>query len=181
MDSAASLCTKALDPIDADHFDIVKPDSENSAPYIAFKAAYADAKITELRRIIDNGVSSKIAGEITEIIRFPNDGDALIPPTLLETVQMNKLPQRIFRSIEHYNRDEIQNVPKIGDALYQFKADYYDFRNAEQTWEDAATNKIGSLVEVRFRQAWIIYLQYAILRLTGNSAAQIMPNASLSC
>jgi hypothetical protein len=40
MQSASALCTRALDPIDADHGSIVKPTSENSESYIAFKAAY---------------------------------------------------------------------------------------------------------------------------------------------
>jgi pimeloyl-ACP methyl ester carboxylesterase len=43
MSSAAALCTKPLDPIDADHIDIVKPASQNSSSYIAFKAAFGDA------------------------------------------------------------------------------------------------------------------------------------------
>jgi pimeloyl-ACP methyl ester carboxylesterase len=43
MSSAAALCTKPLDPIDADHIDIVKPASQNSASYIAFSAAFGEA------------------------------------------------------------------------------------------------------------------------------------------
>ncbi len=53
MDSAVSLCTKAVDPIDADHIDIVKPSSQNSASYIAFKAAYAEATIPGLKTELD--------------------------------------------------------------------------------------------------------------------------------
>jgi hypothetical protein len=45
MGSAVALCTKAVDPIDADHIGIVKPTSPNSAPYIAFKAAYTDPNL----------------------------------------------------------------------------------------------------------------------------------------
>jgi hypothetical protein len=48
MDSAVALCTKAADPVDADHIGVVKPTSQNSASYIAFKAAYAEAT-TELQ------------------------------------------------------------------------------------------------------------------------------------
>jgi pimeloyl-ACP methyl ester carboxylesterase len=40
MISASALCTRALDPIDADHINIVKPADKDSAPYLAFKVAY---------------------------------------------------------------------------------------------------------------------------------------------
>lgn len=42
MKSAALLCTKRLDPIVANHVDIVKPTNEKSDSYLAFKAAYLD-------------------------------------------------------------------------------------------------------------------------------------------
>jgi pimeloyl-ACP methyl ester carboxylesterase len=38
--SASALCTRALDPIDADHITIVKPADRRSLSYEAFKAAY---------------------------------------------------------------------------------------------------------------------------------------------
>jgi pimeloyl-ACP methyl ester carboxylesterase len=41
--SAASLCSKHLDPIDANHITIVKPADMNDVPYVAFKAAFSQA------------------------------------------------------------------------------------------------------------------------------------------
>jgi pimeloyl-ACP methyl ester carboxylesterase len=41
--SAASLCNKHLDPIDADHISIVKPAGTSDVPYLAFKAAFKEA------------------------------------------------------------------------------------------------------------------------------------------
>ena len=41
--SASNLCTKRLDPIEADHITIVKPASENDTSYLAFKSAFQDA------------------------------------------------------------------------------------------------------------------------------------------
>jgi pimeloyl-ACP methyl ester carboxylesterase len=41
--SAASLCSKHLDPIDANHITIVKPADMNDVPYVAFKAAFNQA------------------------------------------------------------------------------------------------------------------------------------------
>jgi pimeloyl-ACP methyl ester carboxylesterase len=43
MGSAVSLCTRAVDPIDTDHIGIVKPASQNSVSYMAFKAAYLES------------------------------------------------------------------------------------------------------------------------------------------
>jgi pimeloyl-ACP methyl ester carboxylesterase len=40
MQSATALCTKALDPLDADHISIAKPSNLNADPYLAFKVAY---------------------------------------------------------------------------------------------------------------------------------------------
>jgi len=41
--SASNLCTKRLDPIDADHITIVKPSTENDTSYLAFKSAFLEA------------------------------------------------------------------------------------------------------------------------------------------
>jgi pimeloyl-ACP methyl ester carboxylesterase len=46
MASAVQLCSKAADPIDADHFSIVKPESEDAPQYLAFQAAYAESKMS---------------------------------------------------------------------------------------------------------------------------------------
>jgi pimeloyl-ACP methyl ester carboxylesterase len=43
--SATNLCTERLDPIDADHFAIVKPASEASTAYRAFKSAFQETGV----------------------------------------------------------------------------------------------------------------------------------------
>lgn len=40
--SATNLCTEHFDPIDADHYNIVKPRDRNSTPYLALKAAFTE-------------------------------------------------------------------------------------------------------------------------------------------
>ncbi|MGA4278372.1 esterase/lipase family protein [Ralstonia nicotianae] len=40
QESASNLCNQPLDPIDANHIDIVKPDSTLDKPYLTFAAAY---------------------------------------------------------------------------------------------------------------------------------------------
>jgi pimeloyl-ACP methyl ester carboxylesterase len=174
MDSAASLCTKALDPIDADHSDIVKPEGENSTSYLVFKAAYADMKIPDLQGQIDQRVSIKIASGLDEINRFPMIQDGKTPPTLLETLLTDKTLQKIFRFLESYTKQEIESVPKTGEALYQFKTDYYAFQAAAASWENNTARKIGTMVEGKLPQAWRIYLEYMILRICGNDQAKII-------
>jgi pimeloyl-ACP methyl ester carboxylesterase len=56
--SATNLCTERLDPIDADHVDIVKPDSVTSAPYRAFKSAFE-----ETARSVSSGGALRVAIE----------------------------------------------------------------------------------------------------------------------
>jgi pimeloyl-ACP methyl ester carboxylesterase len=160
MDSAASLCTRALDPIDTDHVDIVKPESENAHSYIAFKAAYTDAKVRQLEDKLDHKLSSKIASEVAETIRFPNPSGVSNTRTLLESLLADKKPQLIFAVLEKYNKQDIEAIPKIGKALYQFKIDYYDFQNHESAFESRAMTRIGEMVTVRFSAGWLCDTSY---------------------
>jgi hypothetical protein len=91
MDSAVALCTKAVDPIDADHIGIVKPTSQNSASYIAFKAAYADAKIPELKTLLDNKESLQLRAAVEELTKFPNGPEISTPQGLVSAGA--KIPQ----------------------------------------------------------------------------------------
>jgi hypothetical protein len=174
MESAAALCTRALDPIDTDHINIVKPENQNSAPYIAFKAAYADAKIPELKRQLDREASVPLGAEIAELVQFPQAQDMSPPRTMLEGMLVNRLPHRIFGVLERYNRSEIIGLPRIGEILYQYKTDYYTFQSRTEQWEEHLTTNIGRRVTVRFRQAWQIYLRYVILRTSGHTKEAII-------
>lgn len=50
FESAVAMCNRPLDPIDADHFSIVKPADANADSYLAFKNAYVQSrKRTDLR------------------------------------------------------------------------------------------------------------------------------------
>jgi hypothetical protein len=174
MGSAVALCTKAVHPIDADHIGIVKPTSQNSAPYIAFKAAYADAKIPELKTLLDNKESVRLQAAVEELAKFPNRPETSAPRGLLESIAVNKLPHRLFDLLQQYNKMDIIGITKNGEALYQYKRDYYNFQTKELSWETDVTTYIGKIVSVRFRQAWVIYLRYVILRSAGMSKEQIM-------
>jgi hypothetical protein len=117
---AVELCTKALDPIDADHIDIVKPENQNSMSYMAFKSAYADKTIPELNTLL-HAASYRLRSEIEELVRFPNGTNAPEPRTMLELMLVDKLPQRIFERLSHYNKPEITGVPSEGEILYQYR------------------------------------------------------------
>jgi pimeloyl-ACP methyl ester carboxylesterase len=45
--SATNLCTKRLDPIDADHLSIVKPAGDRDVPFLAFKSAFKQSMTPE--------------------------------------------------------------------------------------------------------------------------------------
>jgi hypothetical protein len=152
----------------------VKPTSQNSASYIAFKAAYADAKIPELKTLLDNKESLQLRAAVEELTKFPNGPEISTPQGLLESMVVNKLPHRLFDLLQRYNRSDIVSIPKTGAALYNFKQHYYDFRTQELAWENNTTNHIGQIVSVRFRKAWAIYLRYVILRAAGQSKEQII-------
>ena len=59
MQSAAALCNRPLDPIDADHIGIVKPSGPLSMSYIAFKAAYGESRVRELTGEINSQEKKK--------------------------------------------------------------------------------------------------------------------------
>jgi pimeloyl-ACP methyl ester carboxylesterase len=50
--SATNLCNRRLDPIDADHFDIVKPSDAKDAPYVAFRSALKEMRPDPIKRPI---------------------------------------------------------------------------------------------------------------------------------
>jgi len=121
MDSAVALCTKAVDLIDADHIEIVKPTSQNSASYIAFKAAYADAKIPELATLLATKESARLQAAVEELAKFPNGPEISPPQGILESMVVNKLPHRLFDLLQQYNKRDIQGIKKTGEALYAYK------------------------------------------------------------
>jgi pimeloyl-ACP methyl ester carboxylesterase len=174
MDSAVALCNRAVDPIDADHISIAKPGGDASASYIAFKAAYADAKIPDLKTLLDNKESIRLQSEIEEVARFPDGPDSSPPRALLETMVVNKLPHRLYGVLERYNRADILGVKNNGSLIYDYKKDYYEFQSMLVRWENDTTSMIGQRVSVRFRQAWTIYLRYMIMRFSGHTKESII-------
>jgi hypothetical protein len=48
--SASNLCTKRLDPIDRDHIQIVKPESDKDLPFLVLRSAFAEESKQGLRK-----------------------------------------------------------------------------------------------------------------------------------
>lgn len=177
MESAASLCNRALDPIDADHIQIVKPRDENSASFVAFKAAYADARIPELRDKLDEKIASKLRSDLRELGEFPSRGTYLEPKTLMEQLVIDKTPQSLYNLLAQYNQADIIQLRGDGDTLARYKKEYYDYQVREHLFETNVLKKIGELVSVRFPAGWQIYLTYCLLRV-NNSKEQIIAMGS---
>ncbi len=171
MGSAAALCTKPLDPIDADHIEIAKPKSELSTSYISFKAAYADAKIPDLNKL--NRKSTLIQSEVKEVKLFPNKTDKLNAKTLLEEMLKDKAPNMLFDVLGNYRVSEIEGMNVGGVNLLDYKKAYYAYQSNEVDLEQTMMKKIGGMVSVTFSQAWAIYLRYAMLRFSGMSMDDI--------
>jgi pimeloyl-ACP methyl ester carboxylesterase len=68
QESATNLCNRRLDPIDADHIDIVKPRDMKDAPYIAFRSALQEVRPEPIRKSrppstgVSTGIGSPIEG-----------------------------------------------------------------------------------------------------------------------
>jgi len=67
--SAAILCTRALEPIDTDHIDIVKPHDRNAIPYLAVKNAYDDYVQSQVGA--STNASTKLSRELRLDYRSP--------------------------------------------------------------------------------------------------------------
>jgi pimeloyl-ACP methyl ester carboxylesterase len=81
MGSAAALCTRGLDPIDADHIEIVKPEDQNSPSYVAFKKAYM-------------AVEAELAQQMTRSQATAPPSDSLINNT--GTISTNRVTNSII-------------------------------------------------------------------------------------
>jgi hypothetical protein len=77
MQSASALCTRALDPIDADHISIVKPTSESSPSYIAFKAAYKSVMENQTKSSTSPDVTMRLVGPKRPALVLENISDTV--------------------------------------------------------------------------------------------------------
>lgn len=82
----------------------------------------------------------------------------------MEGILADKSPQRLYELLGRYTSADIAKGKNRGEALFYYKLRYYKYRTMETDFEETITNKIGQMVEVRFRAAWSIYFRYFLLR-----------------
>lgn len=127
-----------------------------------------------VKQLNDDAVA-KLESEVSNLLRYPDAyRDMVDPPTITEELLTNKLPRRLFDLLYAYDDKIILSVPKVGTALRDHKVGYYRFRQNVQKLEGSLMAKIGERVQVRFRDAWTMYLQYVILRSANNSKEKII-------
>jgi hypothetical protein len=137
-----------------------------------------DIRLTDIRRRylgIDDEVAARLRSAVTKLLRFPDAvPDTAQPPTILESLFINKLPRRVFDILLTYEERDIREVPEIGQVLQRHLVDYYAFRRQALASEEQQLAKIGRAVSVRLGKAWRIYLRYAVMRFGGISQQQII-------
>lgn len=136
-----------------------------------------DGSLTSIRRHylhIDDAIALQIRSETAKLIRFPKAyPDSSRPQTILEQLLTNKLPRQLFELLMQFNEKDIQEVPVVGSALHKHLSDYYSFQEGLISLESELMSKIGTMVSVRFRQGWAIYLKYCLLRFCGRDPQEI--------
>lgn len=135
--------------------------------------------IPDRLRELNDETSAKIKSDASNLLHYPEASrDIAAPPTMFEAMLINKLPGRLFDLLYAYDDNAILNVPNVGALLRDHKIAYYSFRQGVSKLEDSLMLRVGEKVQVRFRQAWRIYLQYLLARFGGNSKEQIIAHGN---
>jgi hypothetical protein len=93
---------------------------------------------------------------------------------MVERLFLDQTPRKLFDVLMRYDEGDIGKIPETGALLQDFLRKYYQFDKNAVQFEGELLNRIGGTVTVRFRQAWAIYLKYAILRFSGTSKEDVI-------
>jgi hypothetical protein len=133
--SASSLCTRALDPIDADHIDIAKPLNQKSAQFEAFANAYRE------NAAITFASSSEMSVQYARLF------GALEIPKLMALIP-NPPVRNDFAAPEYRTFGRRRNLNVVRTDLVRF-AEQLPFKDARPVltpmWSDIAYNKDAAL------------------------------------
>ncbi len=116
---------------------------------------------------------SALRAQLRELKNFPDLVEIKDIPDVFESSVMDRRPIQLYAIVNPYYEDTLRNAPEVGDRLYKFKADYYEFRATQLSLERDIANRIGAMVQVRFYGGWLIYLNYFVMREGGNTQQQI--------
>jgi hypothetical protein len=121
--SATNLCTEHLDPIDANHINIVKPSDERAIPYLAFKAAFrahSAAHASVSRGVTGGGQPAAIPPPNPAAIQpHPDTPISTVEQLGTATITITKAASSIVYDIQ---RPPV-NTPKTSVPWVTFKAD----------------------------------------------------------
>lgn len=132
-----------------------------------------DASLNGIRKDylhIDDSTSIEIRSRVKKILEFPT----------AVTIDQNKLnyfehlfsdgrPQKIFYTLLEYKEEDVISVPQIGNALYEFQKEYYQFKNECNVVYSDIIESIRPLIVQKMRPAWEMYANYCIYRTNGST------------
>jgi hypothetical protein len=125
--------------------------------------------------------SARLKSAIKELVDFPDEQEAPQPPTYIQHLIRDKLPQKLFNLLSRFDEAQIRAVDSNGAQLYKFKKDYYVFQANAKTWEQNLVTHIGELLHgtpLDYSEAWVIYGKYVVMRVVGMSKDQIIANGN---
>lgn len=139
-----------------------------------------DASLKELRRRylgIDDDVSARIRADVKKLFRFP-DSFPYQPKTVMESRFSDGMPGRLADMLMDRSEEELAEVPGIGSRLLSHLVAFDQFRRELAVIEEQLLARIGERATCRFRQAWVIQLQYNLSRIGGASKESIERGAN---
>jgi hypothetical protein len=130
-----------------------------------------DTSLKDIRRRylhLDDDISDAIRAKVAKILRYP-DAEPLDKSTMSmpETKFIDLTPAKLFSALRDHDPETLRTVPEIGAALEASQKTYYDFKRLAHRLVETMMQRIGANVAVRFAAAWMIYAQYAFMRLGG--------------
>jgi hypothetical protein len=119
-----------------------------------------------------------LESELKELARYPERKFSVSTSIICSNLLKSDAPLKLYEILNRYYEDTIIYVEEIGGRLSDYKRYFYRFEVTERETKSKITVFIGQNVEVRFQNAWNIYLRYAILRSSGFTREQIIASGN---
>ncbi len=136
-----------------------------------------DGRFKDIRRRylhIDDEVAERLRSEVKKLLRFP----AAVPDKqenlcLLELLQVDRMPRRLFDLLMKYDESDVIEVPVIGQTLHSHMPDYHRFREGAASVEQELMQKLPALWSPPYPGALRIHARYSVSRFSGMSPADL--------
>lgn len=130
-------------------------------------------KLPATRPLLDARVA-QVQAAVRRALHFPRAAQtARSVPTMIQGMLVGTAPLRVYEILARYDDLDLRQLPEGGAALDEFFRRYYAFEQTTAELERDAVGLIGRMVQVRFLEGWRIYLRYAYLRFSGQTANQV--------